>query len=151
MNDSILLTIKKLLGLAEDYEVFDIDVIVHINAAFLTLNDLGVGPTSPFVITDKNQTWSDFLGEGNNDYESVKAYLYLKTRLAFDPPGTSFAIEAMKKQAEEYEWRLNVRAEGSTDFNRPVGNLSIEVDKDNPGLAILTGPSGLLLKDPNGV
>ena len=113
LNNSILDTIKKLLGLASDYEVFDADVMIHINAAFLTLNDLGVGPAQPFVVNDKEQTWVQFFGGVDQQYESVKAYIYLKTRLAFDPPATSFAIDAMQKQAEEYAWRLNVRAEGA--------------------------------------
>lgn len=123
MSDSILTTIKKMLGLAEDYEVFDVDVIIHINAALLTLNDLGVGTATPFTVINKEQKWSDFLGNGNTEYESVKAYIYFKTRLAFDPPGTSFAIDAMQKQAEEYAWRLNVRAEGAykpADTSPPV-------------------------------
>ena len=114
MSDSILTTIKKLLGLDEDYEVFDPDVTIHINSTFLTLNDLGVGPKNPFVVNDKSQTWADFF-QGNNalDFQSVKTYVYLKVRLLFDPPSTSFAIDSMNKMADEYAWRLNVRAEGA--------------------------------------
>ena len=115
MNDSILTTIKKLLGLSEDYDVFDTDVMIHINSAFLTLNDLAVGPAEPFVLTDKSQVWSDFFSDGRQDLEAVKSYVYLKVKLQFDPPGTSFAIAAMEKMVEEYAWRLNVRAEGSYD------------------------------------
>lgn len=113
MDDSILDTIKKLLGLDPEYTAFDRDVIVHINSTFMTLNDLAVGPAQPFVLTDSSQKWSDFFGSQPFSLEAVKSYIYLKVRLLFDPPGTSFAIAAMEKQAEEYAWRLNVRAEGA--------------------------------------
>lgn len=114
VEDGILDTIKKMLGLDYEYTVFDVDIINQINSAFLTLNDLGVGPDEPIVIVDKLQTWSDtFLGDLSEFIPGVKTYIYIKTRLGFDPPTTSFAIAALEKQAAESEWRLNVRAEGS--------------------------------------
>lgn len=109
---SILNTIKKALGLDPSYDVFDTDIVMHINSTFATLNQLGVGPEEGFSIEDASATWQDFLGLGEtNKLLSVKSYMYLKVRLLFDPPTTSFAIDAMKKNAEEYEWRLNVQTD----------------------------------------
>ena len=109
---SILNTIKKALGLDPSYDVFDSEIVMHINSTFATLNQLGVGPEDGFSIEDDSATWQDFLGVAEtNKLLSVKSYMYLKVRLLFDPPATSFAIDAMKKNAEEYEWRLTVQAD----------------------------------------
>ena len=108
MDDSILQTIKKLLGIANDYEVFDQDIIIHINTVFMRLNQLGVGPT--YFIESNNESWNDYLPQ-NGDLQSVKTYIYLKVRLLFDPPATSFAINAVESQISELEWLLNVQAE----------------------------------------
>ena len=113
MSTSILDTIKKMLGIDTAYTAFDVDIIVHINAAFSTLNQLAVGPTTPYFITDKTQTWNQFIGTAVG-IESVKAYIWAKVKLAFDPPTTSFAIEALEKMCSEFEWRLNVKAEEPT-------------------------------------
>lgn len=109
--DSILFTIKKMLGIESDYDVFDVDIIVYINSAFMTLHQLGVGPTKCFSITGKDETWHDFLGE-HTDLETVKTYVYLKTRLLFDPPSSSFVVDHMNKVVAECEWRLNIQAQG---------------------------------------
>lgn len=115
---SILNTIKKALGLDSSYDVFDADIVMHINSTFATLNQLGVGPEEGFNIEDDSATWQDFLGlVETNKLLSVKSYMYLKVRLLFDPPTTSFAIDAMKKSAEEYEWRLNVQTENSRSIS----------------------------------
>lgn len=110
MNDSILTSIKKLLGITEEYEHFDQDIIIHINSVFMILNQLGVGPSNGFSITDKTAVWSDFISEGAN-LESVKSYIYLKVRLLFDPPTTSAVMESMNRMISELEFRLNVSAE----------------------------------------
>ena len=110
MEDSILSSIKKMLGIPEDYDAFDTDVIIDINAAFFTLNQLGIGPEDGFAITGKNDVWSSFLGY-ESKFEAVKMYVYIKVRLVFDPPTSAFVLEAMKKQADELEWRLNAQAE----------------------------------------
>ena len=110
MNDSILTSIKKLLGITEEYEHFDQDIIIHINSVFMILNQLGVGPSNGFSITDKTAVWSDFISEGTN-LESVKSYIYLKVRLLFDPPTTSAVMESMNRMISELEFRLNVSAE----------------------------------------
>lgn len=112
MNDSILTSIKKLLGITEEYEHFDQDIIIHINSVFMILNQLGVGPSNGFSITDKTTVWSDFISEGSN-LESVKSYIYLKVRLLFDPPTTSAVMESMNRMISELEFRLNVSAESS--------------------------------------
>lgn len=108
--DSILTSIKKLLGIAEEYEHFDADLIMHINSVFFTLTQIGVGPSEGFSITDEEDIWSDFLPEDQN-LEAVKTYVYQRVRLMFDPPSSSALIEALNKQIAEYEWRLNVAAE----------------------------------------
>jgi hypothetical protein len=110
---SILNDTKKILQLADDYTAFDLDVLTHINTAFTTLNQLGIGPAEGFMIEDASAQWEDFLG-GDPRLNSVKTYLYLKVRLVFDPPATSFHIAALEKQIEELEWRLNVQREGDT-------------------------------------
>ena len=112
MNDSILTSIKKLLGITEEYEHFDQDIIIHINSVFMILNQLGVGPSNGFSITDKTAVWSDFISEGTN-LESVKSYMYLKVRLLFDPPTTSAVMESINRMICELEFRLNVSAESS--------------------------------------
>lgn len=109
-NDSILTSTKKALGLSDDYDVFDSDIIMHINTTFFVLQQLGVGPSAGFSITDKSSKWDAFLLNHKN-LEAAKSYLYIKVRLLFDPPSTSFAITAMEKVASEYEWRLNVEVE----------------------------------------
>lgn len=110
MNESILSSIKKILGIDANYTAFDDDIIMHINAAFNTLNQLGVGPERGFMIEDKNDVWGDFLQE-DLYLNSVKTYVALRVRLIFDPPATSFAISAMQDQIKEFEWRLNVHRE----------------------------------------
>lgn len=107
--ESILTSIKKLLGISEEYEQFDQDLIMHINSVFLILNQLGVGPSEGFFIYDDTAIWDDFL-EGAN-IELVKSYMYLKVKLLFDPPLSSAVIEANNRMISEFEWRLNVAVE----------------------------------------
>lgn len=108
---SILTSTKKLLGIDEEYEAFDQDIIVFINSAFSRLNQLGIGPEEGFVITSKTQTWSEII-ESRLDLESIKTYVYLKVRLVFDPPQSSFLVDAFKEQIAELEWTINVQVEG---------------------------------------
>lgn len=112
--DSILTSIKKLLGITEEYENFDQDIIIHINSAFMILNQLGVGPKSGFSIGDKSSTWDEFIPESSN-LEAVKTYVHLKVKLMFDPPLSSTVIEAIKSQINELEWRLNVSVDPPID------------------------------------
>lgn len=109
MNDSILTTIKEMLGIAEEYAHFDSVIIRHINSAFMTLHQLGVGPKGFRILSDE-QTWYDFLGE-SDDLETVITYVYEKVKMNFDPPTSSFVMDAIKEQSKEDEWRLNAQAE----------------------------------------
>jgi hypothetical protein len=110
LSDSILATIKKMLGLEDNYTPFDIDVKVFLNSALMTLQQIGVGPKEGFIVKDFTQTWNDFLPK-DTMLEAVKTYLYLCVKMAFDPPSNSFVMDAMKQQKEELEWRLREQAE----------------------------------------
>lgn len=109
--ESILTSIKKMLGITEEYEHFDADITMHINSVLMTLTQIGVGSPDGFAISDKSATWKDFIPE-DQLIEAVKSYTYLKVRLLFDPPSSSTIIESFNKQAAEYEWRINVLVEG---------------------------------------
>ena len=119
MEQSILKSTKKILGVAEDYTVFDLDIITHINSAFSTLTQLGVGPTVGFMIDDESEVWDDFIDvDLDPQYNSVKSYVFLKVRQLFDPPQTSYLITAVEKQIQELEYRLNVHRE-ETEWVNP--------------------------------
>lgn len=111
MDESILNSIKKLLGIAEDYNYFDQDIIMDINAALMILTQLGVGPSKGFLITDDTDTWNDFVNSAN--LGSIQSYVYMKVKLMFDPPQNSFTVDSMTKLVNEFEWRLNVAADNS--------------------------------------
>lgn len=109
--ESILTSIKKLLGITAEYTHFDADIIMHINSAFMTLNQLGVGPSSGFYIEDKSTTWEDYI-EDPAKLQAVKTYVYLNVRLVFDSASLGSAtLAAYERQIKELEWRLNVAAE----------------------------------------
>lgn len=105
MIESILNTIKKMLGIPEADTAFDTDIITHINSTFMVLNQLGVGPETVYSITDDTAKWVDFITD-QVMYNAVKTYILLKVRILFDPPGSSYHLEAVKQQIAEYEWRL---------------------------------------------
>jgi len=107
VTDSILDSVKKAIGFDTSYTAFDIDLIMHINSTLSTLNQLGVGPADGFMISDSVATWTNYVGV-TPKLNSVKTYVYLKVRILFDPPATSFGIAAMEKCATELEWRLQV-------------------------------------------
>lgn len=110
MNNSILSSVKKMLGLPEEYDAFDLDIITYINSAFTVLTQLGVGPADGFMIDDKTAIWSDFMPD-MRFYQLVKSYVVLKVRLLFDPPISSAVLECYKTQINEYEWRLKTMVE----------------------------------------
>jgi hypothetical protein len=110
---SILNSTKKILGLAEDDTSFDLDVLLHINSVLAILTQVGIGPEEGFTIEDSAPTWEAFVGT-DKQLSLVKTYVYLKVRLVFDPPTTSFAIESFNEQVKELEWRLNVHREGES-------------------------------------
>lgn len=109
--ESILTSIKKLLGISEEYKQFDTDIIIHINSVFMTLLQLGVGPSDGFTITDEFALWRDFI-EDHNKLHAVKTYMYLKVKLLFDPGSLGSAtLAAYERQIAELEWRLNMMVE----------------------------------------
>ena len=108
MEDSILISTKKILGIEADYTAFDLDIITHINSVFTTLTQLGVGPVTGFSIEDDTETWDLFMAPWEN-LNAVKTYMYLRVRLLFDPPTTSYHLTSLEKQVAELEWRLNVQ------------------------------------------
>ena len=110
MNESILTSIKAQLGIQEDYTAFDPQLIMHINSVLMVLNQLGVGPTAGFVISDKTSVWSDFLSSDKN-LEATKSYIGMKVKMLFDPPTTSVVADSMNRMINEFEWRLNAEAE----------------------------------------
>lgn len=122
--DSILFSTKKSLGLGSSYEAFDPEIIMHINSALFDANQIGIGPAGGFSIADETAVWSDLIG-ARKDLEALKLYVYLKVKLIFDPPATSFVLEAMNKKLSECEWRLNHQAEPAP----PVVEVVIDPDE----------------------
>lgn len=122
MNESILESIKKLLGISPEYDHFDQDIIFHINSVFMILNQLGVGPEEGFSITGDFELWKDYIPEGSN-LEIVKSYIYMKTKLMFDPPTNSSVTQAMERMISEMEFRVLVAAD------RPINREEVELLK----------------------
>lgn len=110
--ESILTSIKKLLGITEEYTHFDADIIMHINSAFFVLHQLGVGPPEGFSIKDSSAVWTEYT-QDITKMELIKSYVYMKVRLMFDPPTSSAMIEAVKTQIAEFEWRILVAADSA--------------------------------------
>ena len=113
--DSILTSIKKLLGIAQECTDFDMDLIIHINSVLMILTQLGVGPEKGFTIGDSRDLWKDFLEDDLSKLEAVRTFVYLKVRLIFDPPSNSAVIESINRTISELEWRLNVAVESKTN------------------------------------
>ena len=118
-TESILTSVKKLLGIAEDYTAFDTDLVLHINSVFLTLSQLGVGPEEGFAITSKYETWDDYMESGAL-LNAIKSYVYLKVRLLFDPPSSSSVSDSMRNMISELEWRINIEGENSMEESNDV-------------------------------
>lgn len=112
IDNSILLSIKKLLGLTASDTSFDTDVIIHINTAFMVLNELGVGPEDGYSIKSSEDNWTDFIDDEEH-LDAIKTYIYLKVKQVFDPPQHGPTQEALQESIREYEWRLNVKAENA--------------------------------------
>ena len=110
MNDSIFNSIKKVLGIAEDYHAFDVDILMYINSTLAVLNQLGVGPANGFSIEDDTKTWLAFMGDDPR-LNLVKSYMVLKVRKDFDPPASGFLTNAITAQIDEYVWRITVAAD----------------------------------------
>lgn len=121
ISNSILETIKKLIGIDKNYGVFDLDLIVAINSSFMILNQLGIGPDKPFSIKDSSSTWKDFFGD-EEMFELAKSYIYLRARLLFDPPSSGVLHEAVERQISEFEWRMHVQADYNDSQKGGNGN-----------------------------
>lgn len=109
--ESILTSIKKQLGVDESDTNFDLDIMLDINTAFMELNQIGIGPADGYSITDKTPVWSEFIGTAKN-LEAVKTYVYIQTKLVFDPPTSSFVLKALQDKANEIYWRLDAQPKG---------------------------------------
>lgn len=165
--DSILNSIKKLLGIAESDNHFDADIIIHINSVFSILTQLGVGPVNGFVISDEEATWSDFV-EIDDTFEAIKTYTYLQVRLLFDPPSNSTVLDSMTRKIAEYEWRIVENTVVKSVMAGDIGDMELEEvihaalqkahesglftgatgprgpkgDKGEPGIQGVIGPAG---------
>lgn len=137
MEQSILLSTKKILGVAADDTSFDLDIITHINSEFSILTDLGLGPLGGFIIEDEDVEWADYFegaDEDPNDPDNkiklskIKTCVHIRTRLLFDPPTVSYLLDALTKQLQEHEWRLNANREASdyTDPDPPTATADEE-------------------------
>lgn len=113
MDDSILLTIKQMLGLGANYDAFDAELPFHINSAMMVANQLGIG-RSNYLVTGYDQTWTGWLGTEVSNLGAIQQYIYMRVRLTWDPPANSFVVNSLEKQIDELTWRLNVQAEAVT-------------------------------------
>lgn len=104
------------MGIEEDVDVFDDELIMHINSALMVLTQLGIGPKQGFLIEDDSYTWEDFIGS-QEDLEAVKSYVALRVRLSFDPPSSSFVLESINRTVTELGWRLNVQVDSGGDYD----------------------------------
>ena len=127
--ENILEAIKKLMGITDVDLNFDEEIIMHINSVFMTLNQLGVGPTTVFKISSREETWEDFT-EGRLDLEAVKSYIYLKVRLLFDPPQNSFILDSYNKLIQEHEWRLRLQVEPYTLTTEAEAEAEAEIENE---------------------
>ena len=116
LSDSILTSMKKMLGIEEEYTQFDPEIIMHINAIFGTLEQLGIRSGEKFRIENKEATWYDYLID-TLLLDEIKSYMYLRLRLLFDPPANSFVVNSFAKQIEEFEWRINVKGDQTGEVN----------------------------------
>jgi hypothetical protein len=140
MEQSILKSTKKILGVGDDDPSFDLDIITHINHEFSILNDAGVGPQGGFVIEDETEEWASYFPNEDDpaklkvQLSKVKTAVFLRAKLLFDPPSTSYLLESTQRQLQEAEWRLNVNREES-EWVDPDPSELIVVDGGDP-----TGP-----------
>lgn len=116
--ESILTSTKQILGITEEYEHFDVELIMYINSVFLNLKQIGVGPSEGFVISDATSTWDEFIPDNKILRESVKAYVGAKTKIQFDPPTIGTAMDSLKRIIDEFEWRLNVEVESTEEASK---------------------------------
>lgn len=126
--ESILTSVKKLLGISEEYTAFDTDIIICINSAFSILTQLGVGPSEGFSISDPSATWDDYFSDGIK-VEAVKNYVAAKVRLMFDPPTSASMLQALNNIISELEWRLNVQCDETKGYSDSASSCEECADK----------------------
>lgn len=114
--NSILDSVKTLLGLDPESDEFNTDVLIHINAAIFTLQQLGIGPAFPFTVTNRKDTFTDYLGDNESLIQEVRLYIFYKVKLGFDPPAIGAVLECLKELIRETEWRLNVQVDPEDTF-----------------------------------
>lgn len=117
MDDTILGSVKKLLGISEKDEAFDLDIVININSVFSTLYQIGVGEEEHPYIMDGTSTWGEVFSNRTDLVDFIKLYTYLKVRVIFDPPTSSFVLDALNKQIQELEWRIQIQAEYLDDLD----------------------------------
>ena len=115
-NDSILTSIKKLMGLTEEYDAFDQDILILINSIFFELEQIGVKAKEGFVLSDKTAVWSDY-SDDDRLLNALKPYIYMKTKLTFDPPTSSGALDSMNRIIDRFEWRINLYSDTGGTVN----------------------------------
>lgn len=130
MKESILNSIKSLLGISDEDTAFDNDILVNINAAFSTLFQVGVGDKIHYFISDETTTWDDLFDKEEDLIDFIKLYTYMKVRLGFDPPTNSFVLEAIKQQMQELEYRILLQADPSDYFTTDVDRYPEDPDND---------------------
>jgi len=131
MEQSILKSTKKILGVGDDDTSFDLDIITHINSAFSTLTDLGVGPETGFTIEDDTAEWDSYLSDDLAKLSKVKTVVYLQVKLIFDPPTSGYLLDTTKQLLQEAQWRLNVNRE-TTEWVDPTPVKALLVDGGDP-------------------
>lgn len=149
MNESILVTIKKLLGIDASYAPFDMDIIIQINTALRAVNQLGIGVAN-FEITGAEETWADLLGDNQAIFSLVKTYIYGKVRLVFDPPTSSSVMQALKEAIDECEWRLIELADGSGSGGGSGGGSGTDGYSPTVTITTITGGHRITITDVNG-
>lgn len=112
IEDSILNSTKQLLGLGEGYDVFDPNIIMHINTVFSNMKQMGIGPEEGFIVKDKNDLWDDYIKDRHSSLQSIKDYVYMKVRIMFDPPANGNLLESLNKTATELEYRIYIEEGG---------------------------------------
>ena len=115
-NDSILTSIKKLMGLTEEYDAFDQDILILINSVLFELEQIGVKAKDGFTLSDKTAVWSDY-SDDDRLLNALKPYIYMKTKLTFDPPTSSGALDSMNRIIDRFEWRINLYADTGGSVN----------------------------------
>ena len=143
LENSILATIKKMLGLDLEYEAFDVDVITHINTSLMTLQQLGVGPESGMFITGVTETWNDFFSS-QQMLEAAKSYIYIRVRMVFDPPTNSFVLDSLQKTSDMLEQRLKEQARFFDAEKGKYVRRTIDTDDAVEVLNVSTGQSVLI-------